>query len=121
MANIFDNNTVYRQFMQNSGIDHYQKIENELQTLSEEDITALMAYEPYVASNNQLSMVIQGELLKLVRMQVNQHYDVIDNVVKSIKDFKKNKDNELRDFQDYIKNFSEMSYQDYIKLKYDKK
>lgn len=118
--NIFDNQSIYRQYV-NQNIDHYQRIENELSSLSDDDIKELIQFEPYVIANNQLSMIIQAEMLKMVRLQVNQHYEDIDAVVKSIQAFKKNKDKGNREFQDYIKNYSHMSYQDYIKMKHEDK
>lgn len=116
--NIFDNQSIYRQYI-NQNIDHYSKIESELSSLSDDDIKELIQFEPYVIANNQLSLIIQAEMLKMVRLQVNQHYEEIDNVVKSIQAYKKNKDKGNREFQDYIKNYSHLSYQEYIKMKHE--
>ena len=98
--------------------------EQELQVLSDEDVQDLMKYEPYLKANETLHMVVQGELLKLVRNHINQYPQVIEDVISSIKDFKKNKEktqkNFINEFSDYLKNFSDMSYQDYLKLKNEK-
>jgi hypothetical protein len=118
MANIgISDTSLYGEYVRRNGVDNYARIERELQMLSDADIAELMQFKPYLEANNQMGIIIQGELLKLVRMQVNQHYDAIDNVVKSIQQFKENKDMENRGFQDYIKNYSHMTYQDYIKMK----
>ena len=123
MANkgIFDEQSLYSQFR---AIDHYSRLEQELQVLSDEDVQDLMKYEPYLKANETLHMVVQGELLKLVRNHINQYPQVIEDVKSSIKDFKKNKEktqkNFINEFSDYLKNFSDMSYQDYLKLKNEK-
>lgn len=123
MANkgIFDEQSLYSQFR---AIDHYSRLEQELQVLSDEDVQDLMKYEPYLKANETLHMVVQGELLKLVRNHINQYPQVIEDVISSIKDFKKNKEktqkNFINEFSDYLKNFSDMSYQDYLKLKNEK-
>lgn len=123
MANkgIFDEQSLYSQFR---AIDHYSRLEQELQVLSDEDVQDLMKYEPYIKANETLHMVVQGELLKLVRNHINQYPQVIEDVISSIKDFKKNKEktqkNFINEFSDYLKNFSDMSYQDYLKLKNEK-
>ena len=123
MANkgIFDEQSLYSQFR---AIDHYSRLEQELQVLSDEDVQDLMKYEPYLKANDTLHMFVQGELLKLVRNHINQYPQVIEDVISSIKDFKKNKEktqkNFINEFSDYLKNFSDMSYQDYLKLKNEK-
>ena len=109
------NNGIYDSIARN--VDHYARIENELQTLNEDELQELLLYEPYVTSNNALMMVVNGELMKLVRMQVNQRYEVIDSVVRAIQDFKKNKNKEVKDFQDYIKNYSHLTYKEYLELR----
>lgn len=118
---IFDEQSLYSQFR---AIDHYSRLEQELQVLSDEDVQDLMKYEPYLKANETLHMVVQGELLKLVRNHINQYPQVIEDVISSIKDFKKNKEktqkNFINEFSDYLKNFSDMSYQDYLKLKNEK-
>ena len=112
--------SIYNQFI-GKNIDHYSKIENELSTMGDDDIQELLQYDPYVLANNELSLIIQGEMLRMVRLQVNQHYEEINNVVIAIQQFKKNKDKENREFHDYIKNYSHLSYNEYLKLKNENK
>lgn len=105
-------------------IDIYSKLERELQSLSDDDVKDLMKYEPYLKANEALNMIIQGELLRLVRNQVNQYPQTIEDVISTIKSFKENKDRTQKDFinnfSEYLKDFSDMSYQDYLKLKNEK-
>lgn len=108
----------YQQFINNQQVvDTYANLEKEMQTLSENDIIELSKYPPYIQANNALSMLVQGELLKMVRNEVNKNPDVINNVINSIKDFKTAKQKDLDDFQDYIKHYSDITYKEYLNLK----
>lgn len=91
--------------------DYYSMLETELQSLSDAEITDLSHFKPYIEANNRLAMIIQAELLNLVRSQINGHSEEIKNVIDSIKKFK-NKENEQ--FKDYIKNYSHLTYNEYL-------
>lgn len=108
----------YQQFMQqNQPMDYYKNLENELQSLSNDEINELLNFKPYIESNNALSMLVQAEVLNLVRGKINSNPEVINNVINSIKEFKNIKKKEEDNFKDYIKNYSELSYKEYLELK----
>ena len=117
----FPEQSLYSKFRE---IDVYSKLERELQSLSDDDVKDLMKYEPYVKANEALNMVVQGEILRLVRNQVNQYPQTIEDVISTIKSFKENKDKTqkefINNFAEYLKDFSDMPYQDYLKLKNEK-
>lgn len=108
----------YQQFMQqNQPMDYYKNLENELQSLSNDEINELLNFKPYIESNNALSILVQAEVLNLVRGKINGNPEVINNVINSIKEFKNIKKKEEDNFKDYIKNYSELSYKEYLELK----
>lgn len=108
----------YQQFMQqNQPMDYYKNLENELQSLSNDEINELLNFKPYIESNNALSIFVQAEVLNLVRGKINSNPEVINNVINSIKEFKNIKKKEEDNFKDYIKNYSELSYKEYLELK----
>lgn len=108
----------YQQFMQqNQPMDYYKNLENELQSLSNDEINELLNFKPYIESNNALSILVQAEVLNLVRGKINSNPEVINNVINSIKEFKNIKKKEEDNFKDYIKNYSELSYKEYLELK----
>lgn len=108
----------YQQFMQqNQPMDYYKNLENELQSLSNDEINELLNFKPYIESNNALSILVQAEVLNLVRGKINSNPEVINNVIGSIKEFKNIKKKEEDNFKDYIKNYSELSYKEYLELK----
>lgn len=112
----------YQQFMQQQQqVDHYAQLEKELQTMSDADVAGLSNFKPYNEANNVLAILVQGELLKLVRSEINKKPEVINNVISAIKEFKSLKQKEQDDFQDYIKNFSDLTYKEYKELKNEKR
>ena len=112
----------YQQFMQQQQqVDHYAQLEKELQTMSDADVAGLSNFKPYNEANNALAILVQGELLKLVRSEINKKPEVINNVISAIKEFKSIKQKEQDDFQDYIKNFSDLTYKEYKELKNEKR
>lgn len=113
---IQDNQSLYQQY-KNLYTDHYTELEKELSTLSESEMSELGSFKPYNEANNTLALLIQQELLKLVRMEINKNPEIINNVISSIKQFKSIKRKEQDDFQDYIKNYSELTYREYKELK----
>lgn len=111
----------YQQFMQQQQVDTYAQLEKELHSMSDADVAGLSNFKPYNEANNALAILVQGELLKLVRSEINKKPEVINNVISAIKEFKSIKQKEQDDFQDYIKNFSDLTYKEYKELKNEKR
>ena len=112
--------SLFQQY-QNLTIDHYSILQKELQTLSENETNELSNFKPYIEANAKLSMLVQSELLNLVKRQINNNPDIVNSVIESVKMFKNEKSKEMNDFQDYIKNFSDITYKEYKQLKYENK
>ena len=122
MNNIYINpeQSIFQHY-QNLTTDFYALLQKEMETLTETEIAELNKFKPYVEANNKLGILVQSELLNLVKRQINSNPEVINNVIESIKLFKKEKSKEMDDFQDYIKNFSDITYKEYKQLKYENK
>lgn len=112
-----DNQSLYSQFI-NSTTDTVEKLTKELQSLSINEMNELATYQPYIEANNQLNNLVQLELINLIKRQLNANPDVIKSVIESIKSFKNEKNKELNDFQEYIKNYSDITYKEFKELKY---
>ena len=121
MNNFYFNpeNSVFKT-IQDFNTDHYSNLEKELQSLSENDITELANFQPYIEANNRLSMIVQAELLSLVKGKLNGNPEVINSVIGAVREFKKIRQQEQDDFQDYIRNYPELTYKEYRELKYGK-
>lgn len=120
MNNIYinDEQSLYKQYQQFvNNIDYYSNLEKELQSLTDDEVNELINFQPYIDSNNALNMLVQAELLNLVRTKINSNPDTINKVVDSIKLFKSNKNKEQQEFQEYIRHYSDMTYKDYLRLK----
>lgn len=112
--------SLFQQY-QNLTIDHYSILQKELQALTENETNELANFKPYIEANAKLSMLVQSELLNLVKRQINNNPDIVNSVIESVKMFKNEKSKEMNDFQDYIKNFSDITYKEYKQLKYENK
>lgn len=112
--------SLFQQY-QNLTTDFYALLQKEMEGLSEVEIAELAKFKPYIEANTKLGTLVQTELLNLVRRQINANPEVIKNVIESVKQYKKERDKEMNDFQDYIKNYSDITYKEYKELKYANK
>ena len=112
--------SLFQQY-QNLTTDFYAILQKEMEGLSEVEIAELSKFQPYVDANTKLGVLVQSELLNLVKRQINAQPEVIKNVIESVKQYKKERDKEMNDFQDYIKNYSDITYKEYKELKYANK
>lgn len=122
MNNIYINpeQSIFQQY-QNLTTDFYALLQKEMEGLTETEIVELSKFKPYIEANNKLGILVQAELLNLVKRQINANPEVIKNVIESVKAYKKERDKEMNDFQDYIKNYSDITYKEYKELKYENK
>lgn len=121
MNNIYINQDSLFQQYQNLTTDFYALLQKEMEGLTEIELAELSKFKPYIEANNKFSILVQAELINLVKRQINANPEVIKNVIESIKEYKKQRDKEMNDFQDYIKNFSDITYKEYMELKYENK
>lgn len=112
--------SLFQQY-QNLTTDFYALLQKEMEGLNEIEINELSKFKPYVEANTKLGTLVQTELLNLVKRQINAQPEVIKNVIESVKQYKKERDKEMNDFQDYIKNYSDITYKEYKELKYANK
>ena len=122
MNNIYINpeQSIFQQY-QNLTTDFYALLQKEMEGLSEVEIAELSKFKPYIEANNKLGILVQAELLNLVKRQINANPEIIKGVIESVKEYKKERDKEMNDFQDYIKNYSDITYKEYKELKYANK
>lgn len=115
-----DSQSLYSQFL-NATTDYYALLQKEIESLNEIERNEITSYTPYIEANNQLNNLVQLELINLIKRQLNSNPDVLNKVIESIKSFKKEKNKEIEDFQDYIKNYSDITYKEFKELKYANK
>jgi hypothetical protein len=107
--------------------DYLGEIDDMICELDEDVALKLSADAEYMKLNNDLQKMIQEEMMKSVRWKINSNPDAIskmDRLKVLINDAKKVKNDEERkvmaDINDYIKNYADLTFEEYKQLKYSK-
>lgn len=94
----------------------------------DEDITLVLSSDiEYLKINEEIQKMIQEEMMKSVKWKINSNPDAV-NKMERIKELifvaQKNKSDEDRknmaDINEYIKNYSDLTFEEYKQLKYGK-
>jgi hypothetical protein len=107
--------------------DYLGEIDEMVQGLDEDVALALSADVEYVKINADLQRMIQEEMMKSIRVKINSNPEAI-NKMSRLKELivaaKKTKTEEDRkimsDINDYVKNYSDLTFDEYKQLKYGK-
>jgi hypothetical protein len=107
--------------------DYLGEIDEMVKELDEEVALALSADMEYLKINEDLQKMIQEEMMRNVKWKINANPDAI-NKMSRLKDLivaaKKVKSDEdkkvMADINDYIKNYSDLTFEEYKQLKYGK-
>lgn len=107
--------------------DYLGEIDEIIRGLDGEVIALLGSDEEYLRINEELQQMIQEEMMKSVKMKINSNSDAVSKMGRLkeiIVGAKKQKAEEDRrvmaDINDYIKNFSDLTFDEYKELKYNK-
>lgn len=107
--------------------DYLGEIDNLVSELDEDVVLALTADAEYLKLQDDLQKMIQEEMLKSIRWKVNANPVAIskmDRLKELIVLAKKNKSDENRkimaDINEYVKNYSDLTFDEYKQLKYGK-
>ena len=107
--------------------DYLGEIDEMVKELDEEVALTLSADMEYLKINEDLQKMIQEEMMRNVKWKINANPDAI-NKMSRLKELivaaKKTKSDEDRkvmaDINDYIKNYSDLTFEEYKQLKYGK-
>lgn len=104
--------------------DHYTAIEVAMSKLSESDKKDILNDSEYQELVALLNNKIQSELFRIIRSRLNEDSEcvtIMDRIARRIETYKNENDTKkemiLNNFEDYIKNHSDISYTEYLKLK----
>lgn len=104
--------------------DSYSDIENAANKLSDTDKQELLKDAKYQDMVSKLNIFIQQEQFRLIRESLNKNPEAISimkNIADYIVEFKntsdKHKAETLKLFEEYITNYADMSYADFLKTK----
>ena len=104
--------------------DWVGELDRQMKGLDESTAERLNQDASFVELNTALQVTIQNELMNLVRSRLNLQPEVVDNVKKQMEIIKrttsKAKEDErksMSELNDYMKNYSHLSFDEYRKLK----
>lgn len=107
--------------------DYLGEIDKMLGELDEDVALTLSADAEYLKLQEDLQKMIQEEMLKSIRWKINSNpkaIDKMDRIKELIAIAKKNKTDEDRkimaDINDYVKNYADLTFEEYKQLKYGK-
>lgn len=109
---------------QNQVVDYLGELDGLLSSLDEGDLQALNQDAEFVELNNAIQQSIQLELINSIKWKVNSNPEISNKVSKIktiINNVKKDKELEqkksLNELNDYIQNYSDMTFNEYKKIK----
>lgn len=104
--------------------DHLGELDNMMKGLDADIAQILLEDDEYISINNELQSMIQEEIMKSIRWKINSNQVAIQKIDK-LKEIIKNANKEreleekrnMQELNDYIKNYSNMTFDEYKKLK----
>lgn len=107
--------------------DYLGELDDMVRGLDEDVVLTLNSDIEYLKINEELQKMIQEEMLKSVKWKVNSNPDAIAkmdrlrNLIQSAQKVKSEEDRKIMaDINDYIKNYSDLTFEEYKQLKYGK-
>lgn len=107
--------------------DYLGEIDDIMKDLDEDVALSLNSDVEYLKLNEDLQRMIQEEMMRSVKLKINSNPDAItkmERLKQLISTAKKQKNDEERkmmaDINDYIKNYSDLTFEEYKQLKYGK-
>lgn len=104
--------------------DHLGELDEMVKEIDESVMQRLQNNEEFITLNAEIQQMIQNEIMKSVRWKINQNpaaVNKIDALKKTIKAAQKEQQNEEKksmiELNDYITNYSSMSFDDYKRIK----
>ena len=107
--------------------DYLGEIDEIIRSLDSDTLTMLNADVEYLKINEDLQKMMQEEMMRSIKWKINSNQDAIykmERMKELIQNVKKVKDDENRkvmaDINDYITNYSDLTFDEYKQLKYGK-
>jgi hypothetical protein len=104
--------------------DYLGELDDMVKELDEEVMARLQGNEEFIMLNAEIQQMIQNEIMRSVRWKINSNPDAINKIEtlkKTIKAAQKEQQVEekrnMMELNDYITNYSSMSFDDYKRIK----
>lgn len=106
------------------GVDYLGELDNILMNLDENDLHILNQDSEFVELNTNIQHIIQTEMINSIKWKINSNPEISTKVTRLktiISNFKKEREVEERrsmnELNDYIQNYSDMTFNEYKKIK----
>jgi hypothetical protein len=117
-----------KEIQQQNGIpqqkDWIGELDKVMKNLDSSAAEALNNNQEFVTLNAQLQGMIQSEIMSLVKVKLNNINSATDNIKKQLeiiesteKQIQKNEKQSLAELNDYVQNYSNLTFDEYKKLK----
>lgn len=117
-------NLLNRQAPEKEVKDYLGELDEMIKEMDDSVMQRLQNNEEFIMLNTEIQQMIQNEIMKSVRWKINQNPEAvskIDALKKTIKTAQKEQQNEEKksmiELNDYITNYSSMSFDDYKRIK----
>lgn len=104
--------------------DNVGELDGTLKGLSQAVLNKLNENNQFVNLNSDFQASVQQELLSLVRNKLNMNASVVNNINEQLriinevkKEVETEKEESINEMNDYIKNYSHLTFDDYKKIK----
>ena len=104
--------------------DWIGELDKTMKNLETSTVEQLNNNQEFLTLNTELQTMIQSEIMSLVKLKLNTQQNVVDNIKKQMdiidnvnKEIKKVEKQNLNELNDYIQNYSNLTFDEYKKLK----
>lgn len=104
--------------------DKIGELDNKIKSLSQDTQNELKQNEEFMELTAVLQSNVQAEIMELVKNQLNNNPEIVRNVDRQLQIIKsidskiiENERKNMAELNDYLKNYSDMTFDDYKKLK----
>lgn len=104
--------------------DWLGELDSAMKSLEPATVEKLAASKEYNILSSQLQELIQAELMVLVKYKINSNVSAVDNIKKQMEtieamtqEVKREEKQNINELNDYLKNYSHLSFNEYKKLK----
>jgi hypothetical protein len=108
----------------NQSKDWMEELDKVMKNLDTSTVEVLNTNQEFLQLSGQLQGMVQAEIMALVKMKLNNYPNAIENIKKQLeiidntdKQIKKTEKQNLADLNDYMQNYSNLTFDEYKKLK----
>lgn len=121
---MMENYLAQQNMNQTSTHDYLNELDILTKDLEKDALERLNSDTRYIELNTKLQAMIQEEIMNIVKVKINNNTEMVNNIKEEIEiitkiknEVKEEERNNYYEMQDYLKNFSHLTFDDYRNLK----